>query len=262
MRLAAASLLLLLLLSALWRVSFTPSSYAVQDRQAITDPVSRLHPAGTDELGRDRATRVSMALLLGLAGAVSASLLASVVALSLGGVAAFGSPWLSRTVLYAGDLFLTLPWLFLLMLVRSVLPLNLAPLRSEVVTFLLLAILGAPAFLRMHHQKLAVLLRSGWLFQARASGLRPMQVGRQFFPHVVPLLWTQFLLYIPACLIAEANLGTLGLGLSDPLPSLGTFLANLQSAALLSQSRLALLPVVVLVLALAALELTLFGAES
>ena len=164
--------------------------------------------------------------------------------------------------MYAGDLFLTLPWLFLLMLVRAALPLNLPPIRSELVTFLLLAFLGAPVFLRLNHEKTAGLLQADWMLQAKAAGLKPAQVVRQLWPHLRPLLWTQFLLYVPACVIAEANLGTMGLGLSEPLPSLGTFLANLQSEALLGSSSLVFLPVAVLVLALVALELLIFGAES
>ena len=261
-RVVAAGTLLLLLLCAAWRIGTSSQGYVAQDRATIAAPLTHLHPAGTDELGRDRATRLSVALLLGLAGAACASAVASGFALGLGGVAAFGAGWVSRLLLYATDLFLTLPWLFLLLLVRSALPLNLSPLHSELVTFSLLALLGAPAFLRMHHEKLNGLVRSDWLLQARASGLQRNQIARQLWPHVRPLLWTQFLLYIPACLIAEANLGTMGLGLSEPLPSLGNFLANLQSAALLSNSHVVLLPVAVLVLALAALELTLFGAES
>lgn len=262
MRVIATGLLCLLLLAASWRAVSQSFNFALQDREDTTHQANWAHPAGTDELGRDRATRIAVALLLGLAGAAAASVLASTLAVTFGSVTAFGPAWLARALLYASDLFLTLPWLFLLMLVRSALPLNLAPVRSEAITFLLLALLGAPAFLRMHHRRMEEMARSGWMLQARASGLQPLQIGRQIRPHVLPLLWTQFLLYLPACVIAEANLGTLGLGLSEPLPSLGNFLANLQSAALLNPSRLTLLPVVLLVFALAALELTLFGADA
>ena len=261
MRLAALCLLCLLMLLAAGNVGRAPARYLSQDREQIAAPSSKTHVAGTDELGRDRAARVSLALLLSLGGACCASAIASVVALSLGGFSAFCPRWVSQSLIYLGDLFLTLPWLFLLMTVRAALPLNLAPVPSEIVTFLLLALLGAPVFLRLNHEKTAGLVKADWMLQARASGLRHAQIARQLWPHLRPLLWTQFLLYVPACVIAEANLGTMGLGLSEPLPSLGTFLANLQSEALLGTSTLVFLPVAVLVLALIALELTIFGAE-
>lgn len=78
-------------------------------------------------------------------------------------------------------------------------------------------------------------------------------------PHLRPLLLTQFLLYIPGCLIAEANLGTLGLGISEPLPSWGSMLQALQNAAFLNSSRLVYLPIAALVLVLVLLEFLLFN---
>ena len=261
MRLAMFLLLGCLLSMAAWILCSSRHGYADQSRDQIAAPASRTFFAGTDELGRDRAVRLSLALLIGLAGACLASAVASSLAVSLGVFAAFGPGWARWSLLYAGDLFLTLPWLFLLMLVRSALPLSLPPVQSGAITILLLALVGAPAFLRVNHARAATLVRADWLVQAHAAGLRRPQIAGQLLPHLRPLLWTQFLLYIPACLIAEANLGTLGLGLGEPLPSLGNFLANLQGAALLGTSRLVYLPVAVLVGALVALELSLFGAE-
>jgi len=42
------------------------------------------------------------------------------------------------------DLFLSLPWLFLLITARALMPLNVSPLISVLVTFLLLGLLGGP----------------------------------------------------------------------------------------------------------------------
>jgi peptide/nickel transport system permease protein len=261
MRLAAFTFLLFLICFATWSVATSPRRYAAQDRSSITAAPSRQHPAGTDELGRDRGSRIAMALILSLGGACAASVLASAGALALGVLCAFGPGWMSTLLLYLGDAFLTLPWLFLCMLVRSSLPLELAPFHSGLVTFALLGVLGAPAFLRLNHTRTAGLARADWLLHAYAAGLKPSQIGAQLWPHLRPMLWTQFLLYVPACLIAEANLGTMGLGLSQPLPSLGNFLADLQTTILLSNSHLIYLPVVILVAALVALEMTIFGVE-
>ena len=258
MRLTATAVLALLLIAAglfVWR---SPWNYAAQDRETVAAGVSATHPAGTDELGRDRAVRTAAALLLGMAGAIAASTLSSLAAVGLGSAAAFAPDWLGRALLYVGDVFLTLPWLFLLMMVRSAVPLNIAPAQSFTLTFFLLGVLGAPAFLRLHYAQTRRLRRAPWLLSARAAGLRPWQRARGLLPHLRPLLAAQFLLYIPACLMAEANLGTLGLGISEPLPSWGSMLENLQSAAFLSNSRLNYLPIVLLILVLTMLELLLF----
>jgi peptide/nickel transport system permease protein len=256
-----ALMLILLVAVAGALVLRSPQSFAQQDRLAVAAPASSLHWAGTDELGRDRAVRISFALLLGLTGAGAASALAGSLALGLGALAGIAPVWLSRALLYGADLFLTLPWIFLLMLVRSVLPLTLSPLRSGCVTFLLLALLGAPIFLRMNYEKMKTLLRAEWLLQAHASGLRNSQLIRQVLPHLRPLLLSQFLLYVPACVVAEANLGQMGLGVTEPVPSWGTLVAGLQSASLNSTSHLIYLPVLMLVLVLTILELLLQGVQ-
>ena len=257
MRLAALSLLSLLVLLAALLVARHPHSYAAQDRFAIAASSSTTYPVGTDELGRDRSVRLALALLLGLAGAVLASTFASLGAVTLGAGAAFCRPWVGHVLLYASDLFLTLPWIFLLMLVRAAFPLSLPPLQSASITFGLLALLGVPAFLRVNYIRTRRLQRSEWWQQAQAYGLHRHQLTRQLLPHLRPLLLTQFLLYIPACVIAEANLGALGLGIAEPLPSWGSMLQSLQSSVLLSSSKLAYLPIALLVAVLLCLELLL-----
>ncbi len=261
MRLTASVLLFALLTAAaliLWR---SPWGYAAQDRTEISTSVTARHPAGTDELGRDRAVRTAAALLLGVAGSVAASALASALAVGLGSAAAFGPLWAGRTLLYFGDLFLTLPWIFLLMMVRAALPLTMAPLHSATITFLLLGVLGVPAFVRVHYTRTVGLRRAEWLLQARAGGLRRPQIFRQVLPHLRPLLFTQFVLYVPACIIAEANLGTLGLGISEPLSSWGSMLQSLQNSVFLGNSRLLYVPILLLVVVLMLLELLVFNIE-
>src|SRR5471030_2816486 len=78
----------------------------------------------------------------------AASAIAGSLAVGAGLGAAFAPTWLGRIILYFSDVALTLPWLFLLLMVRSALPLNLAPIHSATLTFLLLGLLGWPAFVR------------------------------------------------------------------------------------------------------------------
>ena len=190
------------------------------------------------------------ALLLGLTGAAAASALASGLAVGIGLASAFSAPWLSRMLLYASDLALTLPWLFLLLIVRSALPLNLSPAHSAVLTFLLLGLLGWPAFTRVNHARASALRGAGWILQGRANGLRTTQLLRHMLPHLRPLVLSQWIIYLPICVVAEANLGALGLGVSEPLPSWGSLLLSLQSSAVLASTRWVYLPIALLVVLL------------
>ncbi len=256
MRLIPVVLLMALALAATGVLMRAHGAYAAQDRDHIGSGASAAHWTGTDELGRDRATRVAAALLLGLAGATACAALTSGLAVTMGVTAAFVPPSVARAMMYAADLFLTLPWLFLLMMVRSALPLTMAPLQSAAVTFLLLALLGWPVYARTAYAGARGIRNSEWLLHGRAAGLRTGQLARRHvLPHLLPLLLSQFLISIPAALVAEANLGTMGLGISEPLPSWGSMLLALGSQSALANSRWVYLPIALLVTVLLLFEL-------
>jgi len=83
-------------------------------------------------------TRVS--LLLAPAAAVMSTLIAGV----FGGFAGLVGGWSERLILAAADLSMALPLLFVLLALRSVLPLDISPVLSVVATFILLGLLGWP----------------------------------------------------------------------------------------------------------------------
>lgn len=259
MRTVTTLVLAFSLLSAAAVCFFQSKTYFQQDRNQVDATASLVHLAGTDDLGRDRCVRIAVAILLSLGGAALASLVATMFGIAGGVLAAYGPTWTAPVVRYLSDLFHTLPWLFLLMILRAAMPLNEGPWRSASVTFALFAFLGAPIFLRLNHERATAFLQSQWMLHAHAMGLRSRQQVRYLLPHLRPLFWAQFLLYLPACIISEANLGTLGLGLPEPLPSFGTFLAELQSNILLGTTWLNLLPVFSLLAILVAMELYAFG---
>jgi len=231
------------------------ASYSAQNREAIMLGATTHYWAGTDDVGRDRGVRVAAAVLLGLGGAAAAAAVTTAIAAGIGTLAGFSTPGLASALMLASDLFLSLPWLFLLMMVRSFLPLTTSPLHSAVVTFTILAALGWPACARAVYRGTLNLRSSEWMIQGRASGLRQTQLMRRHvLPHLLPLLIPQFLICVPAFIVAEANLGTLGLGVAPPLPSWGAMLLELDNSASLATSHWVYLPVVVLVLVLLLLE--------
>ncbi len=199
---------------------------------------------GTDELGRDRfarllyGTRVSLLLAPGRGAAFHSDLPGLI-----GGAAGYlGGRW-ERMVTTGVDLFLSLPWLFLLLAVRALLPLNTSPVTSVAITFLLLGCLGWAAPARIIRAGTRTLVNSDYLVQASASGISRWRLfWRHLLPNLRPILLAQFWISVPLFILSEANLGLLGLGVSEPLPSWGALLRELENYSAVLQNPWMLAP--------------------
>src|SRR5271156_1924909 len=119
-----------------------PASYAYQFREEPNASPSRQHLLGTDDLGRDRFSRVLYGTRVSLLLAPAAALLTSLMAAFIGGIAGFAGGRVERLVMAGTDLFLSLPWVFLLITVRAFLPQNVSPMVSVLITFAMLGCLG------------------------------------------------------------------------------------------------------------------------
>jgi peptide/nickel transport system permease protein len=235
-RLIAIVFLAFIGISALVPRLWTAYSYETQLREEADAPPSAYFPLGTDALGRDRLARLLYGTRVSLALAPCAALLSCVVAALVGGLAGLAGGWTERMVLASVDLFMSLPWLFLLLTVRALLPLNVSPLTSLSITFALLGLLSWPASARVVRASVHTLRDSDFMLQARAAGVTPLRlISRHLIPNVMPVLLAQFWIAVPVFILAEATLGMLGLGVAEPLPSWGGMLRELEGGSLRSQ---------------------------
>ena len=257
-RRAACAVLLLVVglsLAANW---LAPGGYAKQYREAADAAPSRAHWLGTDEIGRDRFARVLYGTRISLLLAPAAALLSSLMAALVGGLAGYlGGGW-ARAAMAVTDLFLSLPWLFLLITVRAMMPLNLSPLVSALVTFLMLGLLGWTSAARVLCTSAGWLRDSDFVRQARASGIG----GTRLFwihvlPNLKPVLYAQFWISIPAFILSEANLGILGLGVAEPLPSWGSLLKELEGLVSVGEEPWKFVPLALLVLVVTSFQILL-----
>ncbi|MGZ4819508.1 MAG: ABC transporter permease [Terriglobales bacterium] len=249
-------LLLVIVVASLGADFLAPADYATQFREAPNSPPTRAHLLGTDALGRDRLARTLYGTRVSLLLAPAAALLATLLAGVVGGFAGYvGGAW-QKAAMALTDLFLSLPWLFLLITVRALLPLNVAPLTSVMVTFGLLGVLGWAASARVVCADAASMRDSDFVLLARASGVsRRRLLLVHLLPNLKPVLLAQFWLSIPVFILSEANLGILGLGVAEPLPSWGSLLRELEDFATFSGGVWKLVPLFLLVAVVTSFQL-------
>jgi peptide/nickel transport system permease protein len=235
-----------------------PAGYEQQFREATQAGPSAHHPLGTDDLGRDRWARLLYGMRVSLTLAPLAALLSTLLAAMVGGVAGYFGGWVERSAKLLIDFFLSVPWLFMLITVRAALPLNISPQASVTVTFVLLGLLGWSASARVICAGAKDLMKSEFVWTARAAGFSGFKLIRlHLLPNLRGALFAQFWISIPVFIIAEANLGALGLGVSEPLPSLGSLLRELQDAVTLRPEPWRLLPLAVLIVVISSFQVLL-----
>ena len=190
--------------------------------------------------------------------APAAAFLSTLMAALIGGLAGYlGGIW-AKMAMAVTDLFLSLPWLFLLITARALMPLNVSPMISVLVTFLLLGLLGWTTAARVLCTTAASLRSSDFVRQARAAGVPAHRLfWMHVLPNLTPVLYAQFWISIPVFILSEANLGILGLGVAEPMPSWGSLLKELEGLISIGDEPWKFVPLVLLVLVVMSFQLLL-----
>lgn len=254
---AAAFLTLVTAVSLLADV-VAPRSYAEQSRSVLSAPASSRFLLGTDELGRDRFSRLVHGMRISLLLAPAAALVSTALAAFLGGLAGYFGGRLEACFGAITGVFLSLPWLFLLLTVRALLPLNVTPVLSVAITFLLLGCLGWAVPARIVRASTRNVVNADYLIQARAGGAGGIRLFcRHMLPNLRPVLFAQFWLSVPIFILSEANLGLLGLGVAEPLPSWGAMLRELENYETVSRNPCMLISAALLIVVMGCFQIVL-----
>lgn len=178
---------------------------------------------GSDNLGRDLATRLAYGarVSLGIAG------MAIVAALSLGAavglIAGFYGGWVDSLLMRFVDMMLSIPTLFLLLLITTlwrVGPIELA---------LVIAAVAWVTLSRLVRGEVMSVKNREYVEAARVVGARDRRIMyRHILPNVTPVIIVWASLTIPVLILVEASLSYLGLGVQPPTPSWGNMLTGAQ----------------------------------
>jgi peptide/nickel transport system permease protein len=197
-------------------------------RLFTVDPPGEIFLVGTDEFGRDEFSRLLHGGRISLTAGLLAGALSLGIGVGFGSLAGFFGRWLDVALMGASDVFLALPWLYLLLALRAALPLDLGAGPALAAVVLVIGIAGWARPARLIRGVVASARTRDYVTAAAAAGASPARVLRSHvLPEVMSVTLTHASILIPQFTLAEITLSFFGLGIGEPTPSWGTMIGSM-----------------------------------
>ena len=212
----------LLVLAALIGPYLIPFPFDAINKNDVWDPpLTGGHILGADALGRDLLARILIGLRVSLAIGVVATAVSLIIGVAWGAVAGFLGGVVDEVMMRIVDVLYALPFLFFVILLMVVFGRNF---------ILLFVAIGAVEWLTMSRivrgQTLSLKQRE-FVEAARAAGLStPQIIARHIVPNLLGPVVIYVTLTIPGVILSESFLSFLGLGVQEPMTSLGVLISQ------------------------------------
>ena len=232
-RMAVVGLLVVALLAAAsalapWLSPYDPDKPKLQLQLRAPSPV---HPLGTDDLGRDLLTRIMYGGRISLSIGILAMALAVLIGTAVGAAAGYYGGAIDNGLMRFTDLMLSIPALFLLIILTLLLRSFPVPfLRGGVLAIVLaIALLSWMTVARLVRASFLSLKEQVFVEAAKALGAGH---GRIMVRHILPNAASPIIvaatLRVANSIITESGLSFLGFGVQPPTPTWGNMLRNAQ----------------------------------
>ncbi|HEX2588880.1 MAG TPA: ABC transporter permease [Gaiellales bacterium] len=187
----------------------------------VLRPPSHSHPFGTDLVGRDLLTRVMYGARLSLRIVIEVLLLAGLIGIPLGLVAAYAGGAVDQVIMRITDVFLAFPALLLSLAISFVLTPSVGNMTIAI------AVTWWPWYTRLVRGEAASVITRPYVESAQTLGVSHTRV---LFRHVLPNSMTpvivQMSLDAGGILLTAASISFLGLGAQDPTPEWGLMVSQ------------------------------------
>ena len=169
------------------------------------------HPFGTDQNGRDVLTRT----LHGTKASLTVGLVAMAISMGIGTgiglISGYWGGWKDEVIMRVNDVFLSIPWLVLMLVISSVLN-----ARSLFAVIIVIGVTGWSTTARIVRSQVLSLKTRQFVERAKAIGAGEMHIiKKHIFPNVVPLIFANAILTIAISILSESTLSFLKMGPQD-----------------------------------------------
>ncbi len=221
--LVSMSLIMVVIVAAL--IGPMLSSYSIDDIDydaiAVAPSISNGHLFGTDGLGRDLFVRTMEGSRISLLIGVVATLVSLLIGIHYGAIAGYYGGRVDAVMMRIVDILYSMPFMFFVILLMVFFGRNI---------FLIFIAIGAINWLdiaRIVRGQTLSLKQQGYVEAARIYGASHWQIIKR---HIIPNLFGIVIVYItltiPQVILVESFLSFLGLGIQEPMTSLGALVSD------------------------------------
>jgi peptide/nickel transport system permease protein len=205
----------------------------------------KIHLFGTDASGKDIFSRTFKAINTSLAVGTIGVFIAFVLALIIGGISGFYGGWIDSTLQMFTDTVRTIPAIPLFMALSAFIPSEWSAETRFLFISLILGFIGWPTLARRVRTHLLTERNQEYVLAAQLCGASAGHVIRKhLLPSFTSYIIVDLVISFPYMVLSETALSFIGLGLKDPVNSLGVMLQAVTSADVLLNYQWYFIPVI------------------
>lgn len=188
---------------------------------AKLQPPSRAHWLGTDDLGRDVASRMIYGARVSLTVGLVAVAIMMLIGVTLGAIAGYYGRWPDAVIMRVVEIMLCFPTIFLILMILAFL----GP--SIINVMVVIGLTSWAGLCRLVRAEFLSLKERDYVLAARALGASNWRIiFRHILPNATAPIFVSATLSVGAAILTESALSFLGLGVQIPTPSWGNVLTT------------------------------------